>query len=74
MYFLCTVQKEKDNSCALIKGHIQDLPYIKGHLDIWLTSRSDLIEGFVSAIIDFWPDSHHEEQFGAFIVNVTAFQ
>ena len=36
--------------------------------------RSDLIEGFVSANTDFWTDSHHKEQFGALIVDVTAFQ
>ncbi len=44
MYFLCTIQKEEDNSCVMIKGHILDLPYVKGHVDTWLTSLNPTIE------------------------------
>jgi hypothetical protein len=30
MYFLCTLQKEEDNSCVLIKSHILGYTYIEG--------------------------------------------
>ena len=43
MYFLCTMQKEEDNSFVLIKGHISVLPYIKGYVDTWLTSLAPTI-------------------------------
>lgn len=38
-----------------------------------LEDHRNLIEGFVSANTDFWTDSHHKEQYGAIIVNVTVF-
>ncbi len=32
LYFLCTIQKEEDSSCLLIKGHILGIVYLKGML------------------------------------------
>ena len=43
LYFLCSPQSEEGNSCVMIKGHILDLPYIKGHVDTWLTSLAPTI-------------------------------
>jgi hypothetical protein len=35
-------------------------------------ARKALYEGFVSASIDFWTDSHRKDQFGALVINMIA--
>lgn len=34
--------------------------------------RAELYDSFMSGTIDFWTDSHRKEQFGAFVIDVTA--
>ncbi len=34
--------------------------------------REQLREGFVSGTIDFWTDSHRREQYGSFVIDISA--
>ena len=43
MYFLCTIQKEEDSSCVLIKGHILGYVCIKGIYILGSCQKSRMI-------------------------------